>query len=291
MLKNEIKNFENQLKELSGGRIKVFDEITEMIINLLKVEVSANHDELMKRVTKNIEFNSIEKVQEFLSGYFNIQNEIIKEFDSFNEIENDKEYDKKIYRFTKDILETIPKKELHVVLPEAMIKVYGTVLDTYNIDFSADMEKTTKSIEDTFNDKDLAVLFFSTSTIIGILKEEDNISLEETIKLSSPFFIFCMAMNDIRKKNYIKSKEYEKTYGEPANKINYNVGRNEPCPCGSGKKYKKCCLIKQQANPLDLIAFKEPTNIPDPLSEKEVTEFYTIWSKFVNFVSKIYSKI
>lgn len=21
------------------------------------------------------------------------------------------------------------------------------------------------------------------------------------------------------------------------------VGRNEPCPCGSGKKYKKCCLI------------------------------------------------
>ncbi|MCK7579691.1 MAG: SEC-C domain-containing protein [Chromatiales bacterium] len=22
------------------------------------------------------------------------------------------------------------------------------------------------------------------------------------------------------------------------------VGRNEPCPCGSGKKYKKCCGLK-----------------------------------------------
>jgi len=22
------------------------------------------------------------------------------------------------------------------------------------------------------------------------------------------------------------------------------VGRNEPCPCGSGLKYKKCCLSK-----------------------------------------------
>jgi len=21
------------------------------------------------------------------------------------------------------------------------------------------------------------------------------------------------------------------------------VGRNEPCPCGSGKKFKKCCLV------------------------------------------------
>ncbi len=22
------------------------------------------------------------------------------------------------------------------------------------------------------------------------------------------------------------------------------IGRNEPCPCGSGKKYKQCCLLK-----------------------------------------------
>ena len=24
-----------------------------------------------------------------------------------------------------------------------------------------------------------------------------------------------------------------------------NIGRNDPCPCGSGKKYKKCCLPKE----------------------------------------------
>lgn len=23
------------------------------------------------------------------------------------------------------------------------------------------------------------------------------------------------------------------------------IGRNEPCPCGSGKKYKNCCLKKE----------------------------------------------
>lgn len=28
------------------------------------------------------------------------------------------------------------------------------------------------------------------------------------------------------------------------NKSAKRVGRNEPCPCGSGKKYKKCCLQK-----------------------------------------------
>ncbi|SEI39069.1 SEC-C motif-containing protein [Lachnospiraceae bacterium A10] len=25
------------------------------------------------------------------------------------------------------------------------------------------------------------------------------------------------------------------------------IGRNDPCPCGSGKKYKQCCLKKDQA--------------------------------------------
>jgi SEC-C motif len=27
------------------------------------------------------------------------------------------------------------------------------------------------------------------------------------------------------------------------------IGRNEPCPCGSGKKYKKCCLNKSSGDP------------------------------------------
>jgi uncharacterized protein YecA (UPF0149 family) len=28
----------------------------------------------------------------------------------------------------------------------------------------------------------------------------------------------------------------------PHNRQVEPVGRNEPCPCGSGKKYKKCCM-------------------------------------------------
>jgi len=31
-----------------------------------------------------------------------------------------------------------------------------------------------------------------------------------------------------------------------------SVGRNEPCPCGSGKKYKKCCLKKES-----LVSFEQ----------------------------------
>ena len=31
-----------------------------------------------------------------------------------------------------------------------------------------------------------------------------------------------------------------------------SVGRNDPCPCESGKKYKKCCLTDVQPKPVDL---------------------------------------
>lgn len=28
------------------------------------------------------------------------------------------------------------------------------------------------------------------------------------------------------------------------------LGRNDPCHCGSGEKYKKCCLVKDEATRL-----------------------------------------
>ena len=33
----------------------------------------------------------------------------------------------------------------------------------------------------------------------------------------------------------------------PYIRLTEKVGRNDSCPCGSGKKYKKCCLLKAQA--------------------------------------------
>ncbi|MNO77360.1 hypothetical protein D3C76_684670 [compost metagenome] len=41
-----------------------------------------------------------------------------------------------------------------------------------------------------------------------------------------------------------KRKEISKSYKESKTVRNENkIGRNDPCPCGSGKKYKKCCGV------------------------------------------------
>jgi len=40
--------------------------------------------------------------------------------------------------------------------------------------------------------------------------------------------------------------------GTPIRNNNEKTGRNDPCPCGSGKKYKKCHLMVQQKHEEDM---------------------------------------
>jgi uncharacterized protein YecA (UPF0149 family) len=40
-----------------------------------------------------------------------------------------------------------------------------------------------------------------------------------------------------------RADPYRPPLAEPVINPMRNVGRNDPCPCGSGKKYKKCCLV------------------------------------------------
>ena len=43
-----------------------------------------------------------------------------------------------------------------------------------------------------------------------------------------------------------KREEIKKEYKESKIVRNENkIGRNDPCPCGSGKKYKKCCGVNK----------------------------------------------
>ena len=42
-----------------------------------------------------------------------------------------------------------------------------------------------------------------------------------------------------RSDNYSGNKRNQQKRIEPV-RVEQKVGRNEPCPCGSGKKYKQC---------------------------------------------------
>ena len=41
---------------------------------------------------------------------------------------------------------------------------------------------------------------------------------------------------------YFKQRRTPAVAATPVRRVQPKVGRNEPCPCGSGEKYKNCCL-------------------------------------------------
>ena len=49
----------------------------------------------------------------------------------------------------------------------------------------------------------------------------------------------------------------------------HKVGRNDPCPCGSGKKYKKCCMNKSEEQSQD-------TKIIIPVAQKNAQSVQTL---------------
>jgi len=56
-----------------------------------------------------------------------------------------------------------------------------------------------------------------------------------------------------------------------------SIGRNEPCPCGSGKKYKKCCLGKiEPRNPFASRSLAEEVALGPLMQSDRFKKFYEI---------------
>ncbi len=73
--------------------------------------------------------------------------------------------------------------------------------------------------------------------MIGRVKEE-TLEILFKVELSEPEqYAFSMP----KEENLVYSKDLGDRKKEPV-KRDKKIGRNDPCPCGSGKKYKKCCL-------------------------------------------------
>jgi hypothetical protein len=49
------------------------------------------------------------------------------------------------------------------------------------------------------------------------------------------------------------------------------LGRNDPCHCGSGRKYKQCCLDKDETAARDARA-KAAAEAPAPVAESETAQ-------------------
>jgi uncharacterized protein len=97
--------------------------------------------------------------------------------------------------------------------------------------FEADLKRTLDDPENmaSFADHDLAPLGSAIEQLSGWYSFSEQYAIDEARRLE-------------------RELERARQAQEAAGKRNpwRNVGRNDPCPCGSGKKFKKCCLTLAQ---------------------------------------------
>lgn len=53
-----------------------------------------------------------------------------------------------------------------------------------------------------------------------------------------------------------------------------NIGRNELCPCGSGKKYKKCCLRRLLGSPMENWKMNAEQLVQDVYENERILDIY-----------------
>ena len=56
------------------------------------------------------------------------------------------------------------------------------------------------------------------------------------------------------------------------------VGRNDPCPCGSGKKYKRCCWGKVAAarTSVDVLDAPDPLSFNPRVTERSLADLHRL---------------
>ncbi len=63
------------------------------------------------------------------------------------------------------------------------------------------------------------------------------------------------------------------------------VGRNDPCPCGSGKKYKKCCVVKNEERREDTLS-TPPDERPVRRQPARAAEIENLFRRAINHLDR-----
>ena len=95
---------------------------------------------------------------------------------------------------------------------------------------------------ETFLDADLETVAAMSGMLMlaAIARGDEEVKDRDTASATAPDKIadWVVILNEWRHANYQPMQSIDPRGASASRK---KVGRNDPCPCGSGKKYKKCC--------------------------------------------------
>ncbi len=223
-----IEEFFEALNHFWDDRLQIFEHIKELI--------------------SEINFSSEAEINSFLENYNTFYNRVGVLLEIDERITDKDIRDRSVHNISKQIIETFSDEELkdlhHSFLASAS-ELIERVEERFTIS-EKDLKKAVRLLEE---GKGGDYMFFNYILIDALIEEIDKQEKNDR-KLVSSLLEACIEyaiyLNKIRKSCFEEQNEQYDYYDdeEYRSEDSFKPERNDLCPCGSGKKYKKCCLNK-----------------------------------------------
>lgn len=148
------------------------------------------------------------------------------------------------YRFVFDLLTRLYKRikvnKAKFNMLEAKMREVEKKSDIYSV--SPEMEKLNEGMYKIINkiETEKASTSYAIQYYNYLNQYDINFETKKNVKVDmTPIKIQAKDYGNFELSKVKKSRKKSKKISE--RRIGRKIGRNEPCPCGSGKKYKKCC--------------------------------------------------
>ncbi len=220
------------------------------IVAAKHIVIPSSYFQLFTGIDELHTFESIEQLQEFTNVFCSLNNRFVSELTSDN-------FERFKCEHYGDSLEDLMKR---VEDMRAEIRGFLRGLDLGQSD-PADMDEDGKQAMEQLAELD-ALLENIVRSKVNFKKNDDaaldglhadlsrmdeilfDLFIRASISFSSERLDASGMFPGIPLEQVVLNSEFTPYSVSSAPKKYMDVGRNDPCPCGSGKKYKKCCLLK-----------------------------------------------
>jgi hypothetical protein len=260
----------------TGPAVSMFEMFFTLVRSITGVD-DISPAEFLREVSDSYEFGSAKEFERYAGLYFEYHNAVVALIESFNDNPSAKKVQASFIDIYHAFEKFTPENDSRELIKGTVSEFIQHLVAMSGVNIekkSATPDMIYKKLGDELSD------IFKQLAAIYVMMNESEASGSRLRDFFIEIMMCAYLLNEDRKDNF-DPNDYADS--EPYRK-NPSVGRNEPCPCGSGKKYKKCCLEKDENPFCDLL----PVNPPHArLNRDEIETFYVSLNIFMKHASAL----
>ena len=236
LTKSSVKNYQKLLKNIID--IPLFEMFLEIGVELIELYPQEQYIHiLIEEMQEQHVLDNIEELNMKLRQVQDFYNDVIATYENDSMFEGSMDEPLAIEDSVMHMMSYQNAEHNYGILRSILIEAVEVVADEYGfldaLEDMKDAELRKYLKKEVFLGTEVLYTNFVSlldlrNTMLSDKKHDNDALYVTAILITINFSMFNM----IRKERFMLEQDRDKV----------KIGRNDPCPCGSGKKYKKCCL-------------------------------------------------